>query len=65
MRDDDKHRHDFRNHVGIILGFSEVLLAGAPAGDPRRRDFEEIHTAAQAALDLLTRVFPANPGTPR
>lgn len=61
---DDKSRHDIKNQLGIILGFSEVLLAEAPASDPRRRDLEEIHTAARAALDLLARLFPVDADTP-
>ena len=56
MTEDEKHRHDFRNHLGIILGFSEVLLAEAPPADPRRGDLEEIHAAAMAALELLERL---------
>lgn len=59
MTDDDKNRHDFRNQLGIILGFSDVLLAEAPTDDPRCGDFEEIHKAATTALDLLERLFPA------
>ena len=59
--DGDKNRHDFKNQLGIILGFSEILLAEAAAGDPRRDDFEEIHTAAVAALDLLARLYPTRP----
>jgi signal transduction histidine kinase len=59
MPDDDKSRHDFKNQLAIILGFSEILIAEAAADDPRRRDLEEIHKAAVAALDLLARVYPA------
>jgi len=61
----DKNRHDFKNQLAIILGFSEVLLAEAAASDPRRRDFEEIHKAATAALDLLARLYPDQDDTPR
>ena len=63
MMDDEKHRHDFKNQLGVILGFSAVLLADAKAGDPRRGDFEEIHKAATAALDLLARLFPDHADT--
>ena len=63
MADDDKHRHDLKNHLAIILGFSEILLAEAPSGDPRRRDLDEIHKAATAAFDLVGRVFPASTDT--
>jgi len=62
MTDDDKSRHDFKNQLAIILGFSEILLAEA-AADPRRRDLEEIHRAAVTALDLLARMYPADAGT--
>jgi hypothetical protein len=60
MTDDDKHRHDFKNQLGIIRGFSAILLAEAAASDPRRGDLEEIHKAATAALDLLARLYPAH-----
>jgi signal transduction histidine kinase len=56
--DDDKNRHDFKNQLGIILGFSEILLAEAKADDPRRDDLDEIHKAATAALALLARLYP-------
>jgi signal transduction histidine kinase len=62
MADNDKSRHDFRNQLGIIRGFAEILLAEVEAGDPRRGAIEEIHSAATAALDLLDRVFPADTG---
>jgi hypothetical protein len=65
MTDDDKNRHDFKNQVGIIRGFSEILLAEAAAGDPRRSDFEEIHKAATAALALLARLYPDQADTLR
>lgn len=58
MTDDDKNRHDFKNQLGTILGFSEILLAEAAASDPRRGDLVEIHKAVTAALDLLARLFP-------
>jgi hypothetical protein len=58
MTDDDKSRHDFKNQLAIIRGFAEILIAEAPAGDPRRPDLEEIHKAAVTALDLLARLYP-------
>ena len=64
MTDDDKNRHDFKNQLGIIFGFSEILLAEVAAGDPRRGDLAEIHKAATAALDLLERLFPIDADTP-
>ena len=65
MNDDDKSRHDFKNQLAIIRGFAEILLDEAAAGDPRRRDLEEIHRAAVTALDLLGRVYPDHSDTPQ
>ena len=56
--DDETRRHDFKNQLAIICGFAEILLADTVDGDPRRRDLEEIHTAAVTALDLLARLYP-------
>ena len=57
-RDDEKLRHDFRNQLAIIRGFSELLIAQAAPADPRRQDFDEIHRAAVTALELLARLYP-------
>lgn len=65
MTDDDKSRHDVKNQLAIILGFTEILLAEAVPGDSRRRDLEEIHKAAVTALGLLARVYPDHAGAPR
>ncbi len=63
MTNHDKHRHDFKNQLGIIRGFSEILLAQAAADDPRREALEQIHNAAAAALDLLDRLYPIDADT--
>lgn len=60
---DDSSRHDLRNQLAIIRGFSEILLADAADDDPRRGDFEEIHKAAVAALNLVARLYPADADT--
>ncbi len=65
MTDDDRNHHDFKNQLGIILGFSEVLLSEAAPGDPRRADLEEIRKAATTALGLLARLFPVDVDPPR
>jgi hypothetical protein len=65
MTDDDQNRHDFKNHLGVIVGFSELLLADTAVDDPRRADVEEIHKAAAAALDLLRRLYPGPARTVR
>jgi len=49
--------------LGIILRFSEILLAEAAAGDPRRVDVKESREAATTALDLFGRAFRAHADT--
>ena len=58
---DAKTRHDFRNQLGIILGFAEILLADGDEHDPRRADLEEIRQAAVNALELLDRMSSGPP----
>ena len=65
MTVDDKCRHDFKNQLAIIRGFAEIMIAESAAGDPRRHDLEEIHTAAVKALELLARVYPDPVAMPR
>jgi signal transduction histidine kinase len=57
----DKVRHDLKNQLAIILGFSEILLSDTVPGGSRHADLEEIHRAAVAALALLARLFPEDP----
>ena len=45
--------HDLKNQIGIVLGFSELLLQDMDTADPRRSDVQEIHTAACRAMELL------------
>ena len=45
--------HGLRNELTVILGFSELLIAQTPAGDPRRLDLEAIRDAAVSALRRL------------
>lgn len=45
--------HDLKNHLCIIVGFTDLLLQECAAEDSRRPDIEEIHKSAQAALRLL------------
>jgi signal transduction histidine kinase len=46
--------HTLRNQLAIILGYAELLLQDAAVDDPRREDFEEIHKAAKAAIQLMS-----------
>jgi signal transduction histidine kinase len=45
--------HDMKNQLGVILGFSDLLLREMDPADPRREDVLEIHTAATRAMELL------------
>lgn len=58
MTEDDKIRHDFKNQLGIIRGFTEILMTDAEPDSQRRRDLEQIHKAAMTALALLARMYP-------
>jgi hypothetical protein len=49
--------HQLNNHLGVILGFVDLLLDDTPDGDPRRRDLLEIKQAAQAAVALVGPVY--------
>ena len=49
----DRWRHDLKNQLGVVLGFSELLLNEIEPGSAYRADIEEIHTAAQRALELV------------
>jgi signal transduction histidine kinase len=48
--------HDFKNQLGIVLGFSELLLAEFAPDNPHRPDIEEIEKAARAAVLLVDRL---------
>ncbi|HKY19614.1 MAG TPA: hypothetical protein VJM31_00220 [Vicinamibacterales bacterium] len=45
--------HDMKNMLGIIIGYSNLLLDEMPAADPRRLDIEEIRKAGESALAML------------
>ena len=45
--------HDMRNMLGIIIGYSNLLLDELADTDPKRQDIVEIRKAAEGALALL------------
>jgi signal transduction histidine kinase len=49
-----KFVHDMKNQLGIVIGFTNLLLDEMPADDPRRADLEEVRKAGETALALLT-----------
>ena len=56
-----KFVHDMKNMLGIIIGFSNLLLDEMTADDPRRADVEEIRKAGDNALVLLNNWEPPAP----
>ena len=49
--------HDFNNLLGVILGYSELLLEDLRAKDPRRRYVEAITTASKRAVSLTKQLL--------
>ena len=54
--------HDMKNLLGVIIGYSNLLLDEMPADDPRRADIEEILKAGEGALALVNKWNTATPG---
>ena len=50
---DRKFVHDMKNMLGIVIGYSNLLIDEIPAGDPKRDDVDEIRRAGEGALALL------------
>ena len=50
--------HTVKNHLAVILGFCELLLAETPADDARHGDLEEIHHAARELTTIFKRELP-------
>ena len=49
--------HDFNNILTAIGGYTDLLLADLAPEDPRRRDVEEIHLAADRAAGLTQQLL--------
>ena len=45
--------HDLKNMLGIVIGYSDLLLDEMPTDDPRRPDVDQIRKAGEDALALL------------
>jgi signal transduction histidine kinase len=57
----NEHRvfvHDLKNLLGIIVGYSNLLLDELPAGAPHRADIEEILKAGEGAIALVNKWDP-------
>jgi hypothetical protein len=47
--------HALSNHLAVILGFIELVLAETKPDDPRRADLTEIRDAAVEAAKIIGR----------
>ena len=45
--------HQLSNHLAIILGFAELILADSTPGSPHHEDLVEIRNAAVEAAKLI------------
>jgi hypothetical protein len=48
--------HRLKNHLAIIVGFCDLLIAECDDNDPKRADLVEVHTAAREAMALMPEV---------
>jgi hypothetical protein len=48
----EKQLHELRNHLAVIAGFADMLIANMPAGAPEYDDIVAIREAANAAITL-------------
>ena len=53
MDADRKFVHDMKNLIGIIIGYSNLVLDEMPPDDPKRSDLAEIRNAGESAIVLL------------
>ena len=49
--------HDFNNLLTAIRGYSDLVAAGLPPGDPLRSDIQEIQRAADRAANLTQQLL--------
>ena len=62
MSDPRPFVHDMKNYLGIIIGYSNLLLEDLPADDPHRTDISEIRQAGESAIALLQQWSATVPG---
>jgi hypothetical protein len=48
--------HLLKNHLAVIVGFCDLLIADTPDSDPRKADLLEVHKAARDAMAVMPEV---------
>lgn len=61
MAVDRTFAHDMKNLLGIVIGYSHLLLDEMTGDDPKRGDVDEIRKAGERALALLDTLSNAPP----
>jgi hypothetical protein len=52
---DPETEHTIKNHLAVIAGFCELLIADTPPEDPRHADLQEMNRSARALIALFKR----------
>jgi hypothetical protein len=52
---DAETEHTVKNHLAVIVGFCELLLAETPPEDSRHADVQEINRAARELMVIFRR----------
>jgi len=47
--------HDMKNYLGIVIGYTNLLLEELAPEDPHRADVDEIRKAGEAALARMAK----------
>ena len=55
---DTDTEHTIKNHLAVIVGFCELLLAETPEDDSRHGDLHEINRAARELMAIFKREVP-------
>jgi hypothetical protein len=50
---DAETEHAIKNHLAVIAGFCELLIADTPPEDPRHADLQEMNRSARALIALF------------
>jgi hypothetical protein len=48
--------HQLKNHLAVIVGYCDLLIAETPADDPRRADLLDVYKAARDAMAVMPEV---------